>query len=250
MRKYPDVNDKYDAEDVRDLNAKPWQLDALKWNPDYVWWGPHEDCMITENMWCSPVFFASWSEFSFSLDDLNEVVNFYFHVERESANCEACGGTGYNPETRKISDAFYDFENTGQRWCDRITDDEVDALWERGRLRRFEVKPNAAQVNAVDHIHDAINRTILIKARAKRHGVWGECDVCSSRGYVFTADYAALKLTLWVIHPRKGASRGIEVARIEQRELPEVVAYLRKAAERNANRFGRLPEPVALGGAS
>lgn len=42
-----------------------------------------------------------------------------------SQECKSCGGTGLNPATKVLSDTFYDFENTGQRWCDKITDDEA-----------------------------------------------------------------------------------------------------------------------------
>lgn len=42
-------------------------------------------------------------------------------------------------------------------------------------------------------------------------------------------------------HPRKGCSRGIEVQNVQESELPEIFAWLRQAAERNAERFSRLP---------
>ena len=50
-----------------------------------------------------------------------------------SQRCPACDGTGYNPETKHIADNYYQ----GERWCNAITQDEVDALIERGRLRDF-----------------------------------------------------------------------------------------------------------------
>jgi hypothetical protein len=89
-------------------------------------------------------------------------------------------------------------------------------------------------------VHDAINRMLLIKYRAERLGVYGECMVCEGHGYVYTAPTPTLALTLWVLHPRKGASRGVEIASVREDGLPAVRAYLRAAAERNADRFAKI----------
>jgi hypothetical protein len=103
-----------------------------------------------------------------------------------------------------------------RKWCDNITQDEVQALIDAGRLWDFtrvplneqqmeDVKkkvamgsnnwlpydngriPTADEVNAFQHQggfggHDCINRHILIEARAKRLGVWGKCEVCRGKG--------------------------------------------------------------------
>jgi hypothetical protein len=45
---------------------------------------------------------------------------------------------------------------------------------------------------------------------------------------------------LWVLHPRKGASRGIYIKNIEENEVEDVLKYLKQAAERNANRFSKI----------
>jgi hypothetical protein len=42
---------------------------------------------------------------------------------------------------------------------------------------------------------------------------------------------------IWMLHPRKGCSRGVEVLEITESELPMVYAWLREAADRNAKRF-------------
>ena len=49
--------------------------------------------------------------------------------------------------------------------------------------------PTAEEVNAYQHKgglgrHDAINRFILIEARAKRLGVWGKCHACKGKGEI------------------------------------------------------------------
>lgn len=51
--------------------------------------------------------------------------------------CPSCDGYGYNPETKKIFDDWYGLDNRENRWCDNITQDEVDALIEDGRLKDF-----------------------------------------------------------------------------------------------------------------
>jgi hypothetical protein len=136
----------------------------------------------------------------------------------EPQHCRACEGSGYNPPTKQIADDFYDFAGTGRRWCDAITQDEVDALVAANRLwdftRRFvpgkgwqddptRPHPTAAEVNAAQRqyrIHDAINRWALIEARAKRLGVWGYCEVCDGEGRLWAnaqhrADYEAWERT-------------------------------------------------------
>ncbi len=245
MRLTPDSSD---TKEVQQLNAEPWMLELLALNPGYVHWGPHEDYMWKEsNGWDGRVMLKRWSDM-WKLDELNECANFYFSVERASKNCDSCSGSGSNPATKLIADGFYAHSSpTGRGWDADITEDEVDALWGEGRLRHDfkDGKPTAAQVNARQSghgfgVHDAINRWILVKARARREGVYGQCNTCDGRGYVFTAAFAVVTLTLWMLHPRKGCSRGVEVAKIERDELTEVFAWLREAAQRNADRFSLI----------
>jgi hypothetical protein len=239
-------------------------------NPDYLNWGPYEDYMHSPEGqgWDTPVFPATWDDFGpWNLDDLNEVVNFYFEINRESMECPACKGECYNPETTKIAQDYYDFAGTGRRWVHKITQDEVEALvkagrlwshveerchfdkeseawfkWEDGKKVPFDgpEMPRAEKVNADHTAHDAINRSILIRTRAKRLGVWGRCETCEGNGVQYTEPEAHLGLVLWFLHPRKGCSRGVQVERIEKDEMVDVVAYLQKAADRNTQRFGRL----------
>lgn len=118
-------------------------------------------------------------------------------------NCDVCEGSGYNPKTKQISDDWYDFEKTGRRWANNITQDEVDALIEHDRLWEFthtwkkgegwkpiEPRPvvTSEQVNEWSRRgfgHDAINRHICVEARARRLGVWGACPVCNGEGEIW-----------------------------------------------------------------
>lgn len=311
--------------DTEEIEAEPWQADLLALNPSYCSWGPHEDYMWKpgrnegpdtnpqkqDHGWESRVLVKTWRENPFVLDELNECVNFYFSVTRDSTGCEACVGSGRHPDARWVEEAFYEHStpfrgrdafndqsdalftrfnmgvpaNTAPlrgkarpdvlgaltkkygravadffsemalhaHWNKRITADEARALHDSGRLRHLECcrslaeagvwqeladHRNSADDNAL-HMNDATNRMILVEARLKRLGMPLYCDACDG-GSVYTEDHAHVSLTLWIIHPRKGASRGVEVARIEREDLPGVMAFLRKAAERNAERFARV----------
>jgi hypothetical protein len=195
--------------------------------------------------WDSAQFFNTWRDFGpWQLDDLNEVVNFYFSVKRESEECFYCKGTGYSKEAKKIADDWYGFENPKNRWCDKITQDESDALWEEGRLGfHFKERPIAEDVNSWSLVglgHDEINRSICVKKRVERLNLELTCQNCEGRGILYIEPEAHVSLTLWVLHPRKGCSRGIEVKRVEKSEINEIIKFLKKAERRNSKRFSNL----------
>jgi len=70
--------------------------------------------------------------------------------------------------------------------------------------------------------------------------MWGKCDVCGGSGSIYVEDAAKLQLQTWIIHPRKGCSRGILVEDVKQEDLPAALVWLRNAAKRNADRFSKL----------
>lgn len=248
MKSY-NPQDEYDRKEAQRLAAPPWMLEVLKMNPAFCSWGPGEDCMKGDegDGWDSAMVVPTWPELDLGLDHLNEVVNFHFAVERATEPCSPCGGTGYNPKTRHIDETFYgNGQHDPRRWCEKLTDDEVDALWDLGRLIGFASKPTAAEVNAQQRRGgfsglDAGNRFMVVEIRAKRLGVWGRCPKCHGQGSIFTEPAPRLALVLWVLHPRQGASRGCTVNRVTEGDLPSVFTYLRSAAERNAERFARIP---------
>lgn len=163
----------------------------------------------------------------------------------------------YGPEFKAFCEQM---RNGDGFWNDKVTQEEVQALLEHDRLydltrdyvpgkgwvgKSPPVVPTAEEVNLWQQkgglsTHDAINRGILIEARCKRLGVPYECPECGGSGDVFTEPGGKLGMVLWVIHPRKGASRGVEIAEIKREELPNVYAYLRLAAARNAERFSKV----------
>lgn len=249
MRSF-DKNDSWDLKEMEKLNAEQWQINLLSLNPSYVHWGPGEGYMWTKEGCNSEQYHKTWKDFGpWGLDELNEVVNFYFSVERESVPCVACDKTGYAPKAKQIADDWYDFAGTGRKWSDKITQDEVQALVDCGRLpelqKKFDRVPTANEVNQWQKGpwigHDAINRCICVEQRCKRLGYDLYCPECGGAGFVYIAPKAHVELTLWILHPRKGASRGVRIMNVEQNDLPEIFAYLKGAAQRNADRFSRLP---------
>ena len=301
MRSYP--KDKSDREEAERLKAEPWMLQLLKANPDYVYWGPHEDYMWKkegEKGWDAPVFINSWKEFKWELDELNECVNFYFHISRDNEKCKDCNGTGYHPDALWVSESFYrhsspftapddqdmmalavmdsfgsDMSDALPRcsypseavlskygtefrsfcsamrvhgqWKDLPTQDEIQALWDHHRLTEFKKCPTLGEMVGYDSKgigHDGINRMIMIEARLKRYGIPLHCPKCEGHGYVWTAPNPRMSLTLWMIHPRKGCSRGVEIKSVEQEDVPAAFRFLKEAARRNANRFGHLSRGI------
>lgn len=238
----------FDEEEAKQINAAPWQLALLGLNPGYCSWGPHEDYMWTKDdaSWNGRIIAPTWTEFGpWGLDDLNECVNFYFEVSRDSEECKTCGGNGYHSTAQAVVNSFYAHMNPlREHWNDNITQDEFETLQAEGRCKEF---TTVEEVNAANRPgarglgHDAINRWILTKARLKRLGLQVECETCTGKGYVYTTDTAHVSLVLWWLHPRKGCSRGIEITNIQQDELPAIYAFLRVAADRNAHRFSKIP---------
>lgn len=168
---------------------------------------------------------------------LHQVWDGYVNPWPGSLPCPLCDSSGYNLPTKLIADTFYDLEGFGvrwtyqygtapdgssttrppwrvvgdcRRWCNDVTQDEVQALVDQGRLVDFthawtggrwvrradECIPTAAEVNAWNQSgfgHDAINRMILVEARAKRLGVHGECVSCKGEGSLSHPDPAIRK---------------------------------------------------------
>lgn len=145
-----------------------------------------------------------------------------------SQKCSVCDGSGQNPATKKIADDWYDFARTGARWNDKITQDEVQALVDGGRLMDWThtwaagegwkqkdppYVPTAEEVNAANERpgmrgHDAINRWICVKARAQRLGVYGHCHVCEGEGAIWFNDKIKELSEAWYESERYGPPEG------------------------------------------
>lgn len=225
--------------------------DSHPMNRKYIGWCPGDDYMNGKG-WSENLEFQDWSKFRDEFDlpnDLNILADFYFSITFSSKTCPHCDGSGLNPETKRISDDFYDFDGRGTRWRDKITEDEVDALWNEKRLgnhrKDVEVKkPTAEEVNEVNrgcgmgiggYHHDGLNGWILLKTRASRDGVWGYCKHCEDGNLRLGPD--RVQMLLWVLHPRKGTGRGITIENILEQDIPEIKDFLRRAHQQNQDRF-------------
>jgi len=260
VRKY----DETEKEELVELNASPWQIKLLKMNPEYNYWGNFEDYMSTKDsgQWSEPIEINSASEL-WEQDELNMVANFYFDVSRASCNCEECEQTGYNRETKKLSQDWYSFDNEDYRpnpyksnaiynnnaWQHHLAQVEVDALWKDGRLSSsFKEQPTAQEVNEwnLKEImgHDAINQYICVKARAEDQGVYGLCEKCNGKGYIYESDTPTISLQLWMLHPRKGSSRGLFLRDFKREEVRDILKYLYEARERNMAQFSKVPDVI------
>ena len=189
--------------------------------------------------------------------DLNLIADYHFEIVYDTENCDCY--QGYAPQIEQIARTFYS-DGLNEGWNDKITQDEVQALVDNGRLydwthtykengwqrREDGYIPTAEEVNAAQNkrdskSHDAINCCILIEARAKRLGLLNDdgtstCKRCQGKAYRRIGP-DRLVLYLWLLHPRKGASRGVTIKNVQLEELPEVKEFLRYSMEQHKKHF-------------
>jgi len=151
--------------------------------------------------------------------------------------CPFCGGSGLNQETKKLSDAWYGFNNRNRddAWQYHLEQEEVDALLEGGRLSDLTRYPiNEEQIvrykelqehkNDSDEAraayfafdnghtptpeevnewakkgfgHDGMNQWICVKVRAEKLGVYGECEYCQGEGELWRDGEIKQKYEEW-----------------------------------------------------
>ena len=100
----------------------------------YVGWGPYEDytCDRTVEVKGFPALKALIETHGLGVYD------FYFMLDHDSTDCPKCAGTGVSREYKEVSDSFY--RHNGGRWAgwgERLTQEEVNVLAEKGRLTDF-----------------------------------------------------------------------------------------------------------------
>ena len=169
---------------------------------------------------------------------INKMIWKGYHNPYSGLECKACEGTGESPEVRQLSDDWYGFEHPENKWCHNLTQDEVQALLDAGRLMDFtrvplnekqrkdvEEKlanggnswlpyengyiPTAKEVNEWSKQgfgHDAINKWICVEARAKRLGIEQmECSCCHGEGALWPEEkYRKLQEEWQPIEPPEG----------------------------------------------
>lgn len=301
--------------ELKDLIKTLPSYEAEKTDPgyrSYIGWCPDDDYMRGDGQWNTNFVYETWEDFYKEMKDcdidFNLVADFYFRINSDSKECPACDGCGYNKETKKIEEDFYDSKKTGRKWHNNITQDEVEALMRKGRIPVKTWKYNIFETSSIetimsatkrgqfpfkeetesysyypfydenDHLwkkiisengeskiviipepqyptasqinksyenglgHDAINRGILVKQRATRMGVYGHCEDCDGEGYIkLSEDY--LTLYIWLLHPRKGSSKGMTVKRVSIEDFKEVKEYLSLSIEAHKKHFKWVNEP-------
>ena len=232
MRTPPDPDDPHDIENLQELNAPSWMLELLYLNPSYPHWGPYEDYMAdATSSWTGRMIIESWKDHQINLDDWNEVVHFYFYVDRDHEDC--CCQAGWSQIAQDMQNEFSRRARSGM-----LRDDQLLLLQENNRLGTKDASIGEMRSLVKEpFVFDAISRHILIEYECKKIGVSMLCSSCHGKGYLLTDDPAYVSLVYWLLHPRKGASRGVHVKHIEQEDLPEVFKFLKQAADRNAQRF-------------
>jgi hypothetical protein len=222
-------------------------------------WAPGESGLAgDEGSYEENAVFKSWGAFrdEWGLPDVyNLVADFYFEVDFDSEPCDSCGMTGFNPETKRIADEMSRAASTG---APRLTQDEVDLLWEGGHLHPWG-RPAGAFAPAADRVNAALadrwprvspggyEREMLVGVRARARGVYGPCPVCGGT-LERRLGPDRLQLQTWWLHPRFGASRAVTVRSVEEHDLPHVAAFMRAAHERNAENFRWAIAHPARGG--
>lgn len=157
----------YSHEDKHGEEIERYARSYIGWSPygDYLWVDPEDK----DHRGWNSIIDKSFDDLNHELDefhkamtkgeerytsfftdndpDLNLVIDFYFEVEQDALKCKACDGGGLNPETKKISDAWYSFDKedwiypdgpkyryNNAAWMYHIEQSEVEALVRHGRL--------------------------------------------------------------------------------------------------------------------
>lgn len=113
---------------------------------------------------------------------------------------------GYEREARRMCSIY------NSKWMYHLDQDDVNALFEAGRLSRVPCageQPTAAEVNQwaiVDSFgHDSINSSIVIKARCDRMHLAHDCATCKGSGEIWESKWHEWLADNWdYVEPPKG----------------------------------------------
>lgn len=147
---------------------------------------------------------------------LHQVWKGYINPYQAFAECKACNGSGHNEATKRLSDDWYTHLRIDGKegWGKNLEQEDVQALIDEDRLWDFTrrpineeqktivkeklargenswlpfnngIIPTAEEVNEWNRTtmgHDSINHWICTEARAKRLGIFGQCEYCEGEG--------------------------------------------------------------------
>lgn len=136
---------------------------------------------------------------------LDETWNGYINPYPEPPECDVCGGTGYNPETKQLADEYYNHKDRSHAWFDKLTQEEIQTLADGEDLIIFTHKPvpgggwerrEDGYIPTADEVNEhqrkgflfGPNDSVVIENRAKRLGIFGTCPVCKGEGQLPFAD--------------------------------------------------------------
>lgn len=136
-----------------------------------------------------------------------------------------------------LMDKWYKYDKDSNEWSYKDSETKEWVVCDEPNYPSPEVV-NAWALNGFGH--DSINQWVAVEARARHLGVYGLCSECNGKGHIFTEDKAKLSLQLWVLHPRKGCSRGVYINEVKENEVEKVITHLKDARDRNNERFGKL----------
>lgn len=145
-----------------------------------------------------------------------------------SQKCKSCDGSGLAPEAKEVSDTWYTHNCPPgvKGWGHDITQDEVQALVDAGRLMDFThdfvkgtgwvkkepaIVPTAEEVNAWSRRgfgHDSINHWVCVKQRVKRLGLVLHCSFCEGEGHIWFSKKVEELDEKWFENERYGPPAG------------------------------------------
>ena len=206
--------------------------------PFYNGWGNGCNYMRKNNaQWNSDVELDSIDDM-WELDELNEVVNFYFMAERKVKECPLCNGCGLSQKSIIERDNLhYDKHN--------LTEEDLDALIKVGWFKSYCKNPESVSELLMNPEFlyfniDALRMHTILKNRAKLGKYDYLCSECKGEGELSLESEYHLALQLWHIYPRKSASCGVLIHNIKESDLPKVFSLLNTARERFNQKLNRI----------
>jgi hypothetical protein len=206
----------------------------------YTGWSPDGDYLsgkgwtATQSYPSFQAFCDAWSDGDRALalldDDMNLVADFYF----DARLCTACEG-GYTADYKAECDRLaregwgsltdVDFEawragDAGLALADKVT---TRKQW----IAALEGRQTFSLVGGMT-IYE------VVCARLAAAGLAVDCPVCKGEG---STDEAGVDLQLWILHPRKGAGRGVTIENIQPEDLDPIRAWLRRSFDKHREHF-------------
>lgn len=216
------------------LKPHQWQIDILKKNVSHKkgFWERGESDSVED--WKTYL-----NDYDSDLSDY-DVIDYSFVLTREVDECLYCSGLGVNRATYDISNKFFKDGNENG-WGYHITEDELSFLKEHAYIRdnNLTLEDFYAGRNHIWRL-SGVAVLALAEERAKKTGVYGQCEHCHGEGDFYLEENAHIELHLWMSYPRKSLVFELYINLIEEEDISSVMTFLKKAADDNAKRFANI----------